>query len=223
MLKDLEIDTQNPLQPGDGEVPDIRVRKGAMTRQAIIDVALEISLFDGPQAVTFGTLAEHLEMSKAGVFSHFGSMQGLQSALLDAYCRRFVERVLLPALPARRGLPRLEAIFANWVNHVIGHRGNGCLHIAQAAAQEDDSPILASLRAAMLVWRKTLEGAIRLAVRQGHLRQDADVRAIAYEMKALIFALHHDAWFMRDSRGKKRAEQAFGKVIEAYRLPAMRG
>lgn len=222
MLKDQEIDIQHPLQRGSDVAPDRRARKGAMTRQAIIDVALEISLHDGPQAVTFGALAEHLEMSKAGVFSHFGSMQGLQSALLDAYCQRFEETVLLPALRAPRGLPRLEAILANWVNHVISHRGNGCLQLVQAAALEEDSPILVALRTAMIVWRKTLEGAIRLAVRQGHLRQDADIRAIAYETSALIFALHHDVWFMRDPQGRKRAERAFGKMIEGYRLPGGR-
>ena len=51
------------------------VRKGDLTRAAILDVALDVASRDGLEGVTIGILADRLDMSKSGVFSHFGSRE----------------------------------------------------------------------------------------------------------------------------------------------------
>ena len=56
-----------------------------------------------------------MQMSKSGVFAHFGSREELQLAVLKAYVQRFVDEVLRPAVTKPRGLPRLEAILERWV------------------------------------------------------------------------------------------------------------
>ena len=60
----------------------VMVRKGDLTRAAILDAALDVASRDGLEGVTIGILADRLDMSKSGVFSHFGSREELLIATL---------------------------------------------------------------------------------------------------------------------------------------------
>jgi len=82
------------------------MRKGELTRAAIVATALEMSARAGLEGLTIGALAERMRMSKSGVFAHFGSREDLQIAVLKAYERRFVDDILVPALKEKRGLLR---------------------------------------------------------------------------------------------------------------------
>src|ERR1041384_1736430 len=88
--------------------------KGATTRESIIDRAYGIVRREGFEGLSIGTVAQAVGMSKSGVFAHFGSREDLQFAVLESACERFVGFVMTPALKARRGLPRLRVIMANW-------------------------------------------------------------------------------------------------------------
>ena len=90
--------------------------KGEATRERIIDRAFLIAGRDGLEGLTIGALATELKLSKSGLFSHFGSKEELQVAVLDVASSRFTERVMLPAFKAPRGLPRLERIFEGWID-----------------------------------------------------------------------------------------------------------
>ncbi len=74
----------------------LRPRKGDQTRAAIVDVALAMASREGLEGLTIGTLADRMQMSKSGVFAHFGSREDLQLAVLNEYVRRFVDEVLAP-------------------------------------------------------------------------------------------------------------------------------
>ncbi len=67
-----------------------------MTRAAIVEAALQAASRDGLEGLTIGTLADSMQMSKSGVFAHFGSREELQLAVLKAYVQRFVDEVLRP-------------------------------------------------------------------------------------------------------------------------------
>src|SRR3954447_15360213 len=83
--------------------------KGAETRAAILDRAVDLASVEGLEGLTIGRLPPELEMSKSGLFAHFGSKQGLQLATVDAAARRFWIAVIEPALEAEEGLARLRA------------------------------------------------------------------------------------------------------------------
>ena len=72
-------------------MPVARVRKGDVTRAAIVDAALVVASREGLEGLTLGGLSETLGMSKSGVFAHFGSREELQLAVLRAYAARFVD------------------------------------------------------------------------------------------------------------------------------------
>jgi AcrR family transcriptional regulator len=96
--------------------PAAPTSKGAATRDMIVERAYMIAASAGLEGLSIGPLADTVGMSKSGVFAHFGSREDLQLAVLDTAALRFGEHTLIPALKAGRGLPRLRAIFANWLD-----------------------------------------------------------------------------------------------------------
>ena len=93
--------------------------KGQQTRAAIVQAALEQASRAGLEGLTIGALAEQMQMSKSGVFAHFGSREDLQIAVLKAYEERFIDEILKPSLRERRGLPRLLAILNHWLERTV--------------------------------------------------------------------------------------------------------
>ena len=49
------------------------MQKGQQTKAAIIDAALGLATQIGLEGLSIGALAEVTQMSKSGVFAHFGS------------------------------------------------------------------------------------------------------------------------------------------------------
>src|SRR3954470_16516874 len=94
------------------------MRKGELTRAAILDVALGLASRDGLEGLTIGLPADRMNMSKSGVFAHFGSREDLRSEVLKLYHQRFEQEVFCPSVKKVRGLPRLEAMFNHWLKRV---------------------------------------------------------------------------------------------------------
>ena len=90
------------------------LQKGQQTKAAIVDAALGLATQIGLDGLSIGALAEVMQMSKSGVFAHFGSREELQISVIREYHTRFEDEVFYPALLAPRGLPRLRALFGNW-------------------------------------------------------------------------------------------------------------
>ena len=114
--------------------------KGDITRQAILDRATAVASQAGLEGLTIGKLAEELELSKSGLFAHFGSKESLQVAVLENAAEHFVEIVVKPALKAPRGEPRLRALFEHWSLWPKKSRlPGGCVFVA-AGVELDDRP-----------------------------------------------------------------------------------
>ena len=79
--------------------------KGAETRAAILDRAVDLASAEGLEGLTIGRLAAELEMSKSGIFAHFGSKQDLQLATVEAAAARFSAEVIEPAAAAPEAPP----------------------------------------------------------------------------------------------------------------------
>jgi Tetracyclin repressor-like, C-terminal domain len=72
----------------------------------------------------------------------------------------------------------------------------------------------------VLTWHATLEKAIRMAIEEGHLREDTDAHQMLFEIHGLILALHHDARFLRIPGALDRARHAFERVVSYYAVDA---
>lgn len=196
------------------------MRKGELTRAAILDVALELSSRDGLEGLTIGLLADRMNMSKSGVFAHFGSREDLQLEVVKLYHHRFEQEVFFPSVREPRGLPRLQSMFDRWLARVSVEIASGCIYISGAVEYDDrPGPIREELVKMVQDWQDALRRAARQAVEVGHLRADADAEQLVYEMYGLILALHHDARFLRNAGAVERARRGFERLIENYRNP----
>jgi AcrR family transcriptional regulator len=196
--------------------------RGEQTRVAILDEALKIASRLGLEGLTIGTLADATGMSKSGLFAHFGSREGLQLAVLEHAAQLYGRKVFVPALRIERGLPRLRALFSNWLEWTIdsGLPG-GCLMVS-AAAEYDDRP--GPIRDAVIAnqHRGTAisEKAVRLAIQEGHFRPDTDPEQIAFEMLGIVLASHNHRRLLGDKEARKRALTAFEELVARHAVPA---
>ncbi|GGZ03387.1 TetR/AcrR family transcriptional regulator [Pseudoduganella plicata] len=193
------------------------MRKGEMTRAAILDVALDLASRDGLEGLTIGLLADKMNMSKSGVFAHFGSREDLQLEVLKLYHRRFEQDVFYPSIKEPRGLPRLRAMFAHWVKRVSIEIASGCIYISGAVEYDDrPGPIREELVSMVGAWQSALLRAAQQAIEMGHLKADTDGQQLVYEMYGLILAVHHDARFLRIPGSVDRASIGFNRLIENH-------
>jgi len=196
------------------------MRKGEQTRAAILDVALELASRNGLEGLTIGLLADRMNMSKSGVFAHFGSREDLQMEVLKLYHHRFEQEVFFPSVKEPRGLPRLESMFARWLKRVSVEIASGCIYISGAVEYDDrPGPIRDALVAMVRAWQGALLRAVQQSVDCGDLQTGADPQQLVYEMYGLILALHHDARFLRIPGAVDRANRGFARLIENYRNP----
>jgi AcrR family transcriptional regulator len=190
------------------------MRKGELTRAAILDVALQMASREGLEGLTIGLLADQMKMSKSGVFAHFGSREDLQIEVVKLYHRRFEQEVFYPSIQDPRGLPRLQAMFARWITRVTIEIASGCIYIS-GAVEYDDRPgeIRDQLVAMVRAWQNALHRAVEQAIEAGQFRADVDAWQMVYEMYGLILALHHDARFLKIPGSVQRAQAGFERLI----------
>lgn len=196
------------------------MRKGELTRAAILDVALDLASRDGLEGLTIGLLADKMNMSKSGVFAHFGSREDLQLEVLKLYHHRFEQEVFFPSVKEPRGIQRLKAMFARWVKRVSVEVASGCIYISGAVEYDDrPGPIREELMAMVGAWQGALLRCVQQSIECGDLKADTDPQQLVYEMYGLILALHHDARFLRIPGSLERAGKGFERLIETYRNP----
>ncbi len=201
-------------------IPSKPLQKGQQTRAAILDAALALASHMGLEGLSIGALAEVTQMSKSGVFAHFGSREELQISVIREYHRRFEEEVFFPSMTEPRGLPRLRALFERWVRRVSVELDSGCIYISGAVEFDDrPGPVRDALADMVQAWQSALERAIHQAVEEGHLRPDTDPLQLLFETHGLILALHHDARFLRLSGAVDRARTGFDRILGHYAAP----
>lgn len=193
------------------------LQKGQQTRAAIIEAALGLASQIGLEGLSIGALAEVMQMSKSGVFAHFGSREELQISVVREYHAKFEEEIFVPAIREARGLPRLRAMFERWVKRVSVEVDSGCIYISGAVEFDDrPGPVRDALVGMVRAWHQALEKAIRMAMDEGHLKADADPMQMLFEIHGLILALHHDARFMRNAGALDRAYRGFERIVADY-------
>jgi len=192
-------------------------QKGLQTKAAIVDAALGLATQIGLEGLSIGALAEVMHMSKSGVFAHFGSREELQISVVREYHARFEEEVFFPALQQARGLPRLCALFHNWMNRTSIEIDSGCIYISGAVEFDDrPGPVRDALAGSVQTWLAAMHRAVVQAREVGHLRADADAQQMAFEIHGLILALHYEARFLKTPGSVDRANTGFANILARY-------
>ncbi|HEV8325140.1 MAG TPA: TetR/AcrR family transcriptional regulator [Myxococcota bacterium] len=193
--------------------------KGEETRQTIVDEAMRIASTMGLGGISIGELAASLGLSKSGLFAHFGSKETLQIDVIHAAAERFVQKVVVPALRAPRGEPRVRALFEGWLRWGLSNElPGGCIFVSAAAELDDrPGPVRDALVKTQRDWLDALAQAARLAVEEGHFRKGLDVEQFAFEEYALMLGGHHHSRLLKDARSIKRTRAAFETLLSTVR------
>ena len=193
------------------------LQKGQQTKQVIIDAALGLAEQIGLEGLSIGALAEVTRMSKSGVFAHFGSREELQISVIREYYQRFSHEVFFPAMNLPRGLPRVRALFANWMKRVAVEIQSGCVFISGAVEFDDrPGPVRDALASSVQTWLAALHRAVALAKQEGHLVPDADEAQVVFEIHGLILSLHYEARFLKHPGAIERAHTGFENILLRY-------
>ncbi len=192
--------------------------KGARTREAILQLAVAHACRVGLAGLTIGDLATAAGMSKSGMYAHFGSKEAMQIAVLDTAAQEFANGVVVPALAAARGEPRVRALVENWLECGRTREPGGCV-IVKASTELDEQP--GPVRDHLRGLHESLDDAIARIVeggaREGHFRADVDGRQFAFDLYAVMLGFHHAYRLLDDPRAEARARAAVEMLIAAAR------
>ena len=205
----------HPSSEADGHAPRQRgVHKGQQTKAAIVDAALGLATQIGLEGLSIGALAEVMQMSKSGVFAHFGSREELQISVIREYHQRFELEVFEPALQHPRGLPRLRSLFQNWMQRTSAEIDSGCLYISGAAEFDDrPGPVRDALASSVKTWLAAVHRAVVQSRDEQHLAKETDAAQMCFEIHGLILALHYEARFLKSTKSLQRTLQGFEQLL----------
>ncbi|MEO1370063.1 MAG: hypothetical protein AAFX50_23015, partial [Acidobacteriota bacterium] len=127
--------------------------------------------------------------------------------------------VVMPALRETRGEPRVRAIFDNWLDWFEARSLPGGCPFIGAAAELDDRP--GPLRDFLVSNQKdalsAMVTATRIAVQEGHFRNELDVEQFAHDVYSILLAYHHFSRLLDDPRAADRARKAFEELLNRAR------
>ncbi len=191
--------------------------KGLETRERILDTAFRMAARDGLEGVSFSTLASELGLSKSGLFAHFKSKEELQLEMLRTASQHFVDQIMTPAFKERRGLPRLNALFDNWIRWASDpDLPGGCIFVAASTEFDDhEGRVRDFVVEQQHLLLQTIARAVSLCIETGDFRKDLDVEQFAFEFLGVYLAFHEARRLLRDPRAEKRVRKAFARLIEA--------
>src|SRR4249919_3940109 len=183
-------------------MPDLRKQRadGKHTREAIVREAVSLATVDGLEGLSIGNLAHALDMSKSGVYAHFGSKQDLQLATVDEAARIFQAEVVEPALSAPPGLAQLVAVCDAFFDHLVRRTFPGGCFFAGAVLEMGTraGPVKEQIAAFQGGFTALIRQFVVTAIDQHELPADEDPDALTFELNGIIlaanssFVLHDD-------------------------------
>jgi hypothetical protein len=155
------------------------------------------------------------------VFAHFGSREELQISVVREYHHCFEQEVFYPALSAPRGVARLRALFANWMQRTSVEIDSGCIYISGAVEFDDrPGPVRDALVESVMIWHNAMRRAIVQAKECGELLADVNEDQMLFEIHGLILALHYEARFLKNPGSIGRALTGFDHILARLSAPA---
>ena len=152
--------------------------------------AVSLATLDGLEGLSIGNLAGALDMSKSGIYAHFGSKQDLQLATVDEAERIFQAEVIEPALEAAPGLAQLVTVCDAFFDHLERRTFPGGCFLASAVLEMGSRP--GPVREHVAAFQGRFAALIRqfivTAVEAHELPSDEDPDALTFELNGVILA-----------------------------------
>lgn len=201
---------------------------GVRTRDAILRQAVALSTLHGLEGLSIGELAAALDMSKSGVYAHFGSKEDLQLAAVDEAGRVFRTEVIEPALAAPAGRGQVVAVCDAFFDHLARRTFPGGCFFAGATLEMGTRP--GPVKERVAEFQSTFTALVRqfvvTAIERGELAADEDADALTFELNGIIlaanagFVLRGDAQVLALAKAVVRRRLGVSADVAASGTPA---
>ena len=182
---------------------------GERTHAAILKQAVSLATVHGLEGLSIGDLAAALEMSKSGLYAHFGSKQDLQLATVEEADRIFRLEVIEPAVAAPEGVPQLVAVCEAFFEHLERRTFPGGCFFAGAVLEMGARPGPVNERVG--AFQRSFAGLIHQFVERalalGQLPDDEDADQLAFEVNGIILAANTNFVLTQDPGALEIARQ----------------
>jgi AcrR family transcriptional regulator len=181
---------------------------GLRSRRTILDAAARLATVEGLEGLSIGRLADHIGMSKSGLYAHFRSKEELQIATVETAAGIFRGDVIRPSEAVEAPLARLEALCEAFLSHLERRVFPGGCFFVSAAAEFDThpGPVKEAVADFLRGWLGTLEELVARAQKDGDLDAAEDAAQVAFELDAFLlmanmgFVLHNDPQVLERAR-----------------------
>ena len=193
---------------------DRRRQRGERTRNTILSSAVDLGSREGLESLTIGRLASDIEISKSGLFAHFGSKEELQLATVDAAREVFLREVVYPSSQVDEGLPRLRALLEAWISYFRRDVFPGGCFFQAASLEFDGRPGPVRQRVAEIMgdWLNLLTQLVEAAGVGA-----APASQLAFEINAIGLATNWQHQLLGDDQTFQQATNAFDRLIGSSR------
>jgi len=189
---------------------------GERSRQRILQAAAELSTVEGLNGLSIGRLAEHVGMSKSGLYAHFRSKEELQLATVDVAGEILTAEVVVPGLEAPEGARRLLALCDAFLAHVERRVFPGGCFFTSAAAEVSPrpGPIREAIAQGYREWIELLEEQADKAKDLGEIDGRTDTSQLVFELNGLLVAANVFFFLFDDPAELERARRGVRKRLQ---------
>jgi len=193
---------------------------GVASRRAILTAAANLATTRGLEGLSIGDLAQHIGMSKSGLYAHFKSKEELELATIDTAAEIFENDVIRVVPDTPGGLARIRGLTEAFLAHLARRVFPGGCFFATVAAQLATHPGRPRDRIMQMhqEWARQFNNALRQARDAHELSRDADLDQLVFEITAMMFRANF-AWIMTDDeRVLEQARTGVENVLERIEL-----
>jgi len=192
---------------------------GARSRHMILDAAARLATVEGLEGLSIGRLAEHIGMSKSGLYAHFGSKVELQLAVVHTAAEIFDRDVVSPTETINDPLARLEALAVGFLEYLEQRVFPGGCFFASTVSEFDTRPGPVRERIAEVYdgWLRFLEDLLAQARSAGDLEEAEDPHQLVFELDAYLLMANTLFVLKDDVRALDAARRAFRSRLDRAR------
>jgi AcrR family transcriptional regulator len=195
---------------------------GVVSRGVILNAAARLATTQGLEGLSLGNLAQHIGMSKSGLYAHFKSKEELELATIETAAEIFESDVInrVPASPG--GLARVSALTEAFLGHLARRIFPGGCFFANVAAQLATRPGRARDRVMQVqaAWVEQFTSSLRQAQETGEIPCDSDLDQLVFEITSMMFRANF-VWIMSLDKhaldqARKGVENVLSRVAQSH-------
>lgn len=188
---------------------------GVVSRSTILNAAARLATTRGLEGLSIGDLAQHIGMSKSGLYAHFKSKEELELATIETAVEIFHREVIDRIPESSQGIDRIHALVSAFLEHLERRVFPGGCFFAAVAVQLAAHPGRARDRVMQIhaMWTAQFTSALRQSREAGELRANADLDQMAFEITAMLLRANFAWTLTEDTRVLDHARVGVNNVL----------